>query len=200
MKRSFLSMSLAGLLLTSTLTGCFGEGAKEPPKDAAKEPAKTETKTTPQPAATGGSTDYKQAPMLDGGSLPPVKDRLPADVKVTNEMPSDMLNYEVGTYGGTLRTVTSVVGWDADVFVMNNEPLLNTPGILGKEITGNVLLGYKASADQKEFEFKMRKGLKWSDGKPVTTEDVKFTVEDVLNNQELMPLFPAWLRSGGKAD
>lgn len=46
----------------------------------------------------------------------------------------------------------------------------------------------------------MRKGLKWSDGQPVTTEDVRFTVEDVLNNAELTPIFPVWMRSGGLAD
>lgn len=82
---------------------------------------------------------------------------------------------------------------------MCNEPLLNTPGILGKEITGNILKGYEVSSDQKEFTFYMREGLKWSDGQPVTMDDVKFAVEDVLFNKDLTPIFPAWLNSAGSA-
>jgi len=47
----------------------------------------------------------------------------------------------------------------------------------------------------------MREGLKWSDGKPVTTEDVQFAVEDVLMNKDLTPTgLPTWLRSGNKID
>lgn len=204
MKRSFWSLMAASLLISMTLSGCFGGSSGETAKEPAGEPKQTDNRTpgtaAGPPAGGGGSGEFKQSPMLDGKGLPPVKERLPDDVKVANEMPPDMLNYEIGTYGGTLRTVTSVVGWDADVFVMNNEPLLNTPGILGEEITGNVLLGYEASPDQKQFHFTMRKGLKWSDGKPVTSEDVRFAIEDILFNEELTPVFPAWLKAGGKAD
>ncbi|CAG7597762.1 hypothetical protein PAESOLCIP111_00172 [Paenibacillus solanacearum] len=202
MKRSFWSMTVTGLLISATLSGCFGGPAAQP----AKEPTKTDMKenTAAPPAGGGGggsgAFELRQAPMLDGKGLPSLKDRLPEEPKIANEMPADMLKTEIGTYGGTMRTVTSVIGWDADVFVMSNEPLLNTPGILGKEITGNVLKDYKASADSKEFTFMMRKGLKWSDGKPVTSEDVRFSIEDILFNEELTPVFPAWLRAGGKAD
>ncbi|RAP76983.1 ABC transporter substrate-binding protein [Paenibacillus montanisoli] len=151
--------------------------------------------TTAEPAPAE-LTEFKQAPMLDSFSVP-LKDRLPADYKITNEMPKELLNYEIGTYGGTLRTVTSVVDWDADVFIMNDEALLNTPGLLGQEVTGNVLKSYEMSSDEKTFTFQMRKGLKWSDGQQVTTDDVKFTVEDVLFNKELTPIFPAWLNAAG---
>ncbi|PZE19512.1 ABC transporter substrate-binding protein [Paenibacillus xerothermodurans] len=199
MKRSFVTMVVC-LLLFMTISGCFDP----PADDTTAVVGEKLTDAAPQTASTtevsGGTMELKQAPMLDGRNLPPIQDRLPAEVKVTNEMPADMLKYEIGTYGGTLRTVTSAVGWDADVFVMNNEPLLNTPGILGTEITGNVLLGYTASEDGKSFDFQMRKGLKWSDGTPVTTEDVRFSIEDMLFNEELTPVFPAWLKAGGKAE
>jgi peptide/nickel transport system substrate-binding protein len=202
-------MLLVLLLTTMTLIACSSSGGK----DTAEENPDTnqssdgnnsdngnDENTSEPPPDPATITEFKQAPMLDGKDLPPVKDRLPEEPKLTNEMPPELLDYEIGTYGGTLRTVTSVVDWDADVFVMNNEPLLNTPGILGEEITGNVLKGYEASSDQKTFTFYMRKGLKWSDGQPVTVEDVRFTVEDVLFNEKLTPVFPAWLRSGGDAN
>ncbi len=46
----------------------------------------------------------------------------------------------------------------------------------------------------------MRKDLKWSDGEPVTTEDVRFTWEDILNNDKINPIFPSWARVGFAAD
>lgn len=191
------------LMLTLALTGCQGNNAPAAPEQATgpeKSPEKASSSGGGAAAIPAKITELRQSPYLEGKNLPPVKDRLPADYKITNEMPANQLKYEIGTYGGTLRTVTSVPDWDADVFVMNNEPLLNTPGILGDQITGNVLKDYKMSDDQKTFTFFMRKGLKWSDGQPVTTEDVRFAVEDVLFNEELTPIFPIWLRSGGQSD
>ncbi len=172
----------------------------------AQAPAATEAPTTAAAAeATTAPTAkpvplYKEAPMLtdlvNAGKLPPVDSRLPKPPKLTNEMPASQLKFENGQYGGTLRTVTSVPDWDADVFVMCNEPLINTPGILGEEITGNIVKEFRVSDDQKEFTFFMRQGLRWSDGEPVTTEDVRFAVEDVLFNEELTPTFPSWLKAG----
>jgi peptide/nickel transport system substrate-binding protein len=208
--RRWTLMLLASLLLVSvTLAGCTdsqtasgpGEPKKEQKEEGTKAPAPNAT--TPSGGGGGGGgqpiTELKQSTFFNDKSLPPVKDRLPVDYKITNEIPASQMKYEVGSYGGNLRTVTSVVDWDADVFVMNNEPLLNTPGILGDEITGNVLKDYKMSDDQKTFTFNMRKGMKWSDGKPVTTEDVRFAIEDVQLNKELTPIVPVWLRSGGEA-
>jgi peptide/nickel transport system substrate-binding protein len=138
----------------------------------------------------------KGAPGLPGN----VKDRLPIVPKLVNEMPRDLLNYQPGKYGGTIRFVTSANDWDADVFIMNTEALLNSPGLLGKEVTGNVVRGYTVSDDQKEFTFFMREGLKWSDGVPVTMEDVRFTVEDVIFNEVLTPAISNRYRSGGMMD
>jgi peptide/nickel transport system substrate-binding protein len=208
MKRSLVNLLSAVLLCSFTLAGCGGgtttttgetTAAQETKTETAAE-TKEETEKTEEtkPAANTMPTEFKQSPMLDSvANLPPLKDRLPKEPKLTNEMPADMLDYQIGTYGGELRTVTSVVDWDADVFVMNNEALLNTPGILGKEITGNVLKGYDVTPDQKEFTFYLREGLKWSDGEPVTMEDFRFTIEDLIGDKEYTPIYPDWLCAGG---
>ncbi|SEN95409.1 ABC transporter substrate-binding protein [Paenibacillus sp. OV219] len=229
-RKLLLVSLVTALICTLALTGCYGNDNSSNSKgtsnattkndntttntadntannstDTATNDATNDSKNDATNDATNTSTDgqiteFHQSPVLDSKGLPAVKDRLPADYKLTNEMTEDELKYEVGSFGGTLKTVTSVANWDADVFVMDNEPLLNTPGILGEKLTGNVLKDYQLSDDQKSITFQMRKGLKWSDGEPVTTEDIRFTVEDVLMNKALTPIFPLYLQSGGVAD
>ncbi|NLS79505.1 MAG: ABC transporter substrate-binding protein [Chloroflexi bacterium] len=148
------------------------------------------------------SSQLREAPMLAelvaAGKLPPVDERMPLKPKVCNEMPPSQLAFQVGRYGGTIRTLTSSANWDTDIFVMCNEPLINTPGILGEEITGNICDAFQVNAEQTEFTFHMREGIKWSDGTPVTTEDVRFAYEDVMMNTDLTARPPTWLRSGNK--
>lgn len=40
---------------------------------------------------------------------------------------------------------------------------------------------YEVSKDGKQFTFKIRKDLKWQDGKPLTVEDVKFSLDVILS-------------------
>jgi len=119
---------------------------------------------------------FQQSPFLDGRDLPPVHERLPLNPKLTNEIPPEIMEYEIGRFGGTIRLLTPSVDWDADVFVMLNEPLVNSPAMLGREVTGNILEGYDVTDDQMTFTFYLREGLRWSDGEPLTMEDFRFTI------------------------
>ncbi|MGQ9631326.1 MAG: ABC transporter substrate-binding protein [bacterium] len=150
---------------------------------------------------------YNESPMLKervaAGKLPPVEERLPKVPFVVGPgvlLSKDEINFEVGRYGGILRTVRNNPGWNPDVFVMNNEPLVIGPGILGENVRGNVAEDFKVSENNRVFTFRIREGLKWSDGVPVTTEDVLFAYEDFLLNDKLTPVFPSWLRSGNRPD
>lgn len=139
---------------------------------------------------------YQQAPMLDDvEGLPPVEERLPVRPKVYNSLTPDHVDLSIGQYGGTLRTVSANAGWNPHTFALNNEPLFNTPNITGEEITPNILERYEMSADQKVFTFTIREGLRWSDGVPVTTEDVDFTFNDFWLNEEINATLPAWYTS-----
>src|SRR5699024_7048291 len=42
-------------------------------------------------------------------------------------------------------------------------------------------------------------GLKWSDGAPLTADDVMFAVEDVFYNEEIYPAPPTMLMTGSEA-
>ncbi|HRR91143.1 MAG TPA: ABC transporter substrate-binding protein [bacterium] len=153
---------------------------------------------------------YNEAPVLaelvKAGKLPPVEERLPENPVVFtqdwNEIPSEDMKLEIGRYGGTLRLAdpSPESGSAPETWCFCREPLFVTPGIdtMGEmkkgNLRGNVFESYKVSKDFKTYTFYMRKGLKWSDGTPVTTEDVRFRFEDVYLNEKLTPIFPAWLK------
>ena len=143
----------------------------------------------------------KQSPYLDervaSGELPPVEERLPKVTKLPAQVLPEFLDFEAGKYGGTLRFITSVVNWDADVFVMNDEAFLKMASTSSGMITPNVVESYEANEEQTEFTFRLREGLRWSDGVPVTMEDVRFTIEDFVFNEVLNPAIAAWMRDGG---
>ena len=159
-------------------------------------------------AAMASTGRYSEAPELAArvaaGELPPVEERLPLEPRVLsaerNDIPPEDLNFEVGKYGGILRSVQPDPSWNPDIFVMNDESLLAAPGILADGIGGNVASSFEVSPDGRVFTLTLREGIKWSDGVPVTTEDVRFTYEDFLLNDQLTKVFPRWMRSASKSD
>jgi peptide/nickel transport system substrate-binding protein len=188
------------VVLTLVLTSCAqatpapkAEPTKAPAPAATKapEPAKAEPTKAPAPAAS----KYAEAPMLTelvkAGKLPAIDQRLPEVPLVVDKgvivSEKDLPDWQPGKFGGTLRVGHSVANWNPDVFVMMDEATLIGQGISMDGIRGNVVESYKVENDNKDFTFKIRKGLKWSDGQPVTTADVKFTFEDMYGNEKLFP-------------
>ena len=156
--------------------------------------------TVMAPSFAEGKT-LSEAPMLtelvEAGKLPPLEERLPEETKLPDEILPEYLDYECGQYGGTMRFITSIVNWDADVFVGNNEALLTMESANSDAITPNIVAGFEANEDNTEFTFTLRKGLKWSDGEPVTIEDFEFTINDFIFNKELNPVVAAYMRDAG---
>ena len=136
MKRASLLALAIVFLFTFVLAGC---GDKQQKIRQLQDKPSTEKTTDSGESKTQGVktvvVEYKKYPYFAGKGLPLVKDILPKEPKITNEMPEDMLNYEVGTYGETLCTVSTAVDWNKDGFDASYEPLLNSPGLFGKEIT-----------------------------------------------------------------
>ena len=147
--------------------------------------------------------EYSQSPMLDAavesGDLPPVEERLPETPRIVKEILDEYLDYECGNYGGTLRLATCQVNWDADAFIGEDENFLTMESANSDVITPNIVEEFTANDDNTVFTFKIRKGLKWSDGEEVTMEDIKFGVENFVFNEELTPVVAAWMRDGGTA-
>ncbi|RLT42890.1 MAG: ABC transporter substrate-binding protein [Chloroflexi bacterium] len=160
---------------------------------------------TQEAAAPTGS--YSESPILAdlvaAGKLPPVNERLPLEPFVVGPgvlmSEANLPNWEPGKYGGTLRSAHFIPSWNPDIWAMINEPLLSAPDLQTDDIRGNVLKSFEVSNDNKEFVFHMREGLRWSDGVPVTSEDVRFTYEDIYLNEKLTPSFPRHFKTGYSA-
>jgi peptide/nickel transport system substrate-binding protein len=160
---------------------------------------------TPPPPPASFQESPALAQLVEAGNLPPVAERLPKTpfvVTPTVLVSTDEFQSRPGTYGGTLQLAQEAPSGDPIIFIGMNEGLLWAPSGFdySQGIQGNVVEGYEANEDDTEFTFHMREGLRWSDGEPVTMEDVTFAFEDVLYNEEITPIFPSYLRVGARSD
>ncbi|ARV61348.1 peptide ABC transporter substrate-binding protein [Nostocales cyanobacterium HT-58-2] len=70
------------------------------------------------------------------------------------------------------------------VFLFTTEGLTTLNGITGK-IDPALAESWKISDDKKQITFTLRDGLKWSDGEPLTADDVIFTYQDIIFNPKI---------------
>jgi peptide/nickel transport system substrate-binding protein len=135
--------------------------------------------------APAWAADYKQAPMLDeqvkSGKLPAVASRLPEKPYVETMVDG------VGKYGGTLRTTILANGDQYNLTRTIANELLVRWDPQWKKVMPSLAEEFKASEDATTYTFKLRKGLKWSDGQPFTVDDIMFWYEDVFMNNALSP-------------
>jgi peptide/nickel transport system substrate-binding protein len=148
-------------------------------------------------ASTGGApAKYKEAPdmaaLVKDGKLPPIEQRLPKEPMLITPVE------KVGTYGGTWRTGTLGPS-DSPWFdrTLGYESLIRWD-LEWKNMVSDIAKKYEVSSDGKAFTFTLREGMKWSDGKPFTADDIIFSIQDVLLNGDVTPAPPAWLITAGK--
>ncbi len=188
-------------VLTLLMAACAQ--APAPSEPAPNEPAAAAPAAAEPAAATDVASEAPMlAEMVAAGDLPPLEERLPQEPFVVGPgvivSEADLPDWSPGRYGGTLHMAHGDADWNPDIFIMLNEQMLMAPGIGVEGIRPNVLKAFEVNDANTEFTFHMREGLKWSDGEPVTTEDVRFMVEDVYGNEQLTPSFPAKFRAAGK--
>ncbi|WP_137153003.1 ABC transporter substrate-binding protein [Devosia sp. FKR38] len=125
-------------------------------------------------AGVGAALGAGQAPALEemvaSGALPPLEERLPAN-------PLVVAADSIGSYGGTWRMGMNGGG--------DNGLIVKTVAYEGlvrydhewKGVLPNLAESWEVNADATEYSFKLREGVKWSDGTPFTTEDIAFAVQ-----------------------
>ncbi len=137
-----------------------------------------------------------EAPMLAdrvaAGDLPPVDERLP-------NAPEVIAPYEaIGTYGGTLRRVLGGSNDHNSILRVVSPQGLTRWKADFSGVIPNVAESWTTNAEGSEFTFKLREGMRWSDGHPLTADDIMFYVEDLLQNEEFYPNAPARYVVGGE--
>ena len=138
--------------------------------------------TGPRPTKFGENPKFTE--LVKQGTLPPVEDRLPEEVKVVQPP------HGIGVYGGIKRLTHSggASHWAARHYWDKKN---------SNEVTHMPHIGFfELSDDGRVHTFRLRKGLKWSDGTPMSMEDVRFAWEDVNLNTEMHATFdPQFLDS-----
>ena len=143
------------------------------------------------------AADYQESPMLSemvkAGTLPPVAERLPENPRVVEPVE------KVGKYGGTWRS-GMVGGSDRNWLfrIAGYEPLMAWDREWSGKVIPNLAESVTSNDTATEFTVKLRKGLKWSDGKPFGSDDIAFFVNDIVGNKDLLPNGIDWMISGGE--
>ena len=175
---------------------------QEPTQPPASEPAKTEA-----PAAQAGDKSargFVEPPFLAervaSGELPPIDERLPEETFVVG--PGVLIEEEYGTwengqYGGDIEIAAT---WGTGFLnIAQSSTVLRSPSQSTKASRPNVVSNLEISDDFTTYTFTIRKGLKWSDGEPVTTEDVRFVFEDLYNDPDVQRGYPSELYTQGSS-
>ena len=129
--------------------------------------------------------------FLPSGGLPPLEERLPEEPLVV--VPYD----EIGHYGGRITgaSIAPEAGNSEWLSVRHVNLLRFTDDL--QTIVPNMAKSYEWNDDYTELTIVLRKGHKWSDGQPFTTEDIVFWYEDIVLNEELYPTPPSvWVYGG----
>ena len=138
----------------------------------------------PQVLAQG---KYIETPVfadeIKAGKLPPVVKRLPDSPLVVKFSAGQ----EPGQHGGSLGML---IGRSRDVRML---VVYGYARLVGYDQNFNIVPDILESIDVKNdrvFTMKLRKGHRWSDGQPFTTDDFRYFWDDVANDLELSPTGP----------
>lgn len=167
------------------LTACTASGGDPAPGDTA----------AAEPTVVGAPSEEMESPMLaelvESGELPPLEERLPATPLEVEPLVSE------GQYGGTLRRAQLDAGDTGVLQSFASSGLLEWNWEATDQIP-SLAEEFTANEDNTEYTFKLREGLKWSDGEPFTAADIQFTIEDWLQNPDMIPFPPFWFSDGDK--
>lgn len=154
---------------------------------------------------SGAALAFNQSPSLDkqvtDGALPPVDQRLPQSPFV------EQVVDQVGVYGGNFRGFS--LG-DADKPNLYKTALYG--GLISRSyremgtISKNGMEGWgPAIAESWTWDdnatgltLKLREGVKWSDGQPLTADDIVWTWNNVQMNKDYQPSVPAQFKVNGQ--
>ena len=132
------------------------------------------------------------AEMVRQGKLPPLEERLPADPLVVKPYE------ELGRYGGTWHRLMLGTS-DIHCYTRTTyDQILRWAPDLRDGVIPNLAAKYAFSEGYRVLTLTLRRGLKWSDGHPFTTDDVLFWWQRIANDPNITPTVPKYWCPGGK--
>ncbi len=116
--------------------------------------------------------------LVESGKLPPIDNRIPDDIQVA-QLRVDQVP---GEHGGQLRLLMGKQKDIRQIVIYGYARLVGyTPEL---ELKADILKRVEVF-ENRIFTLHLRKGHKWSDGHPFTSEDFRYYWEDIANNPEL---------------
>ena len=199
MKRVFIL--IVGLLVLASMS-IFAAGQQEAAAVAVtgktvEDPGKDTFETLSEwEAYIGEKVTLQESPFMKAkvaaGEIPSLENRLPKEPVVF--LPHTDVK-KIGTWGDTvyMSSAGGIAGGANELacgFVMEHS--------YTKNIHMNIWLSMEPRDEGRVWYIKLREGLKWSDGTPYTTADVKFWYEDWVLNKEINPrLFDQMKQASG---
>src|SRR5262252_4153729 len=186
---------LSVLLLAMALSGAVAVGALAQVSKSALIGKLEGPEVVTDPAKFPKS--FKEAPQLAEqvkvGKLPPVAERIGQDPLVIKPL------HEIGKYGGVWRG-----GFTGPADFWNGYRCCSGPDHLmfwdytGDKVTPNIAKSLEMQDGGRTWVLHLRRGMKWSDGKPFTADDFVFWFEDIYRNKDLVPTPSAAMAINGK--
>ena len=123
-------------------------------------------------------------PLVAVGTLPPAAARIPKSPAV---VALDSEGRSLGAHGGTLNLL---MARQKDIRLMMVYGYARLVGYdRNLQLVADIVERIETE-DQRRFTFHLRKGHRWSDGHPFTTEDFRYYWEDVANDPDISPYGP----------
>ncbi len=180
-RREFMRLS-AFTTAGAVLVACSGGAPAPAPAAPVATAAATTAPAAPTTPATA-PTKFNEAPMLADlvkqSKLPAVDQRLPANPMVMPVIES------TGKYGGTMRRGFNGVSdrWGPTKCQDHGMAWYDKDLNMRPRIAES----WEINDDASEWTFHLRKDMKWSDGQPFTTADIKWWYDNELLNKDLNP-------------
>ena len=190
-RRSRIVMALGvGLLTTVLAAGALAQMAKSGLIGKLEGP---EVVTDPAKFPKTFNEAPQLAALVKAGRLPAVAERVGQDPLVIKPL------HEIGKYGGTWRG-----GFTGPADFWNGFRCCSGPDHLmfwdytGDKAVPNIARGLEMQDGGRAWLLHLRRGMKWSDGKPFTADDFVFWFEDIYRNKDLVPTPSAAMAINGK--
>ena len=134
---------------------------------------------------TAQAVSWRETPyfaeQVESGALPPVAQRVPEKPGVAD---FGLKDRAVGRQGGDMRLL---MGRSKDVRLM---VVYGYARLVAYDRNYDIVVDILESVevdDGRTFTLRLRKGHRWSDGHPFTSEDFRYYWEDIADNPELSP-------------